>query len=213
LTDIFREIDEELRYDKVQRVWRQYRVVIIIAVAALILGTIGYVLWRDYSEKQALARAQAFAVALDLVGQPDDATAIAALDRVTDGSDGYAALAQLQKAAVEIRSGNAAGAIALYEALAADGSAEPIFRDLAVILLALNSLDTAEPDELIARLAPLTADDKAWRYSARELTALLRLRKGDTEGAKTLLTALTDDAGAPQGLRMRAQELLAGLEG
>lgn len=213
MTDIFREIDEELRYDKLLRVWRRYRVVIIIAVAGLILGTAGYVIWRDYSEKQALARAQAFAVALDLVGQPDDATALAALDRVTEGSDGYAALAQLQKAAVETRSGNAAGAVAIYEALAADGSAETAFRDLAVILLALNSLDTAEPDELIARLAPLTADDKAWRYSARELTALLRLRKGDTAGATDLLTTLADDAGAPQGTRARAQELLAGLEG
>ena len=83
----------------------------------------------------------------------------------------------------------------------------------AVILLALNSLDTAEPDELIARLAPLTADDNAWRYSARELTALLRLRKGDTAGATDLLTMLAEDTGAPQGTRARAQELLAGLEG
>jgi hypothetical protein len=213
LTDIFREIDEELRYDKLLRVWRRHRIAIIVAIAGLILGTAGYVGWKDYSEKQALARAQAFQVALDLVAQPDDATALAALDRVTEGSDGYAALARLQKAAVEMRSGNTAGAIAIYDALAADSSIEKTFRDLATLLLALNALDTGEPDELIARLAPLTADANAWRYSAREVTALLRLRKGDTSGARELLTALSADSAAPQGVRSRAAELLAGLEG
>lgn len=213
MTDIFREIDEELRYDKLVRLWRRHRIVIIAAIAALILGTAGYVGWKDYSEKQALARAQAFQVALDLAAQPDDATALAALDRVTEGRDGYAVLARLQKAAVELRSGNTAGAIAIYDALAADTSAEKTFRDLATLLLALNALDTGEPDELIARLTPLTADANAWRYSAREVTALLRLRKGDTSGARDLLTALSEDIGAPQGVRSRAAELLAGLEG
>lgn len=213
MTDIFREIDEELRYDKLLRLWRRHRIAIIVVIAGLILGTAGYVGWKDYSEKQALARAQAFQVALDLAAQPDDATALAALDRVTDGSDGYAALARLQKAAIELRSGNTAGAIAIYDALAADSSAEQTFRDLATLLLALNALDTGEPDELIARLAPLTAEANPWRHSAREVTALLRLRKGDTSGARDLLTALAADVAAPQGVRSRAAELLAGLEG
>jgi hypothetical protein len=62
-------------------------------------------------------------------------------------------------------------------------------------------------------LAPLTADGNAWRHSARELTALLMLRKGDTTGARDLLTALSADVAAPAGLRQRAEELLAGLEG
>jgi hypothetical protein len=213
LTEIFREIDEELRYEKLQRLWRRYRVVIIALVAGLILGTAGYVGWKDYAEKQAQERARAFAAALDAAAQPDDAAALAALDAVAAGSDGYAALARLQKAAVELRSGNTAGAAAVYESLAADTSVETTFRDLAVVLLAVNALDTGDPDELIARLAPLTADGNAWRHSARELTALLMLRKGDTAGARDLLTALSADAAAPAGLRQRAEELLAGLEG
>jgi len=214
LTEIFREIDEELRYEKLQRLWRRHRVLIVAVIAGLILGTAGYVVWKDYAERQAQERARAFAAALDAAAQPDDAAALAALDGLaTSGSDGYAALARLQKAAVELRSGNAAGAVAIYEGLAADSSVEATFRDLAVILLALISLDTGEPDELIARLAPLTGDANPWRHSARELTALLMLRKGDTAGAREQLTSLSADTSAPAGLRQRADELLAGLEG
>ena len=211
MTEIFREIDEELRYEKVLRLWQHYRVAIIALAAGLVLGTAAYVIWKDYTEKQALARAQAFAAALEATAQPDDAAAIAALDGLAQGEDGYAALARLQKAAVELRSGNDAGALAVYENLADDSGVESTFRDLAVVLLALNSLDTAEPDELIARLAPLTADANPWRYSARELTALLLLRKGDTAGARDLLVPLSEDVGAPAGLRQRAAELIAGL--
>lgn len=210
MTEIFREIDEELRYEKLQRLWRRYRVLIIAAVAGLVLGTAAYVAWKDYREKQALDRARAFAEALDAAAA-DEATAAAVFDGVAQEDDGYGALARLHKAAAERRAGNDSAAIAIYQEMAADSSLDSTLRDLAVILLALNSLDTAQPDELIARLAPLTGEDDAWRYSARELTALLLLRKGDTAGARELLEGLSQDIGTPAGMRQRAEELLAGL--
>ncbi len=213
MTEIFREIDEELRYDKLVRLWRRHRVAIVAALAGLVLGTAAYVAWKDYSEKQALARARAFSVAIDAAAQADDATALAALDGVATGRDGYAALARLQKAAIELRTGNVAGATAIYEGLAKDASVSQPVRDLAVILQALNTLDTADPDQLLALLAPLTVPASAWRFSAQELTALAALRKGDSQRARDILTVLTSDAGTPAGVRQRATELLAGLEG
>lgn len=219
LTDIFREIDEELRYDKLLRVWQRHRVLLIALLAGVLLGTVGYVVWRDYAEKQALERASTFAVALaaamqteEAAAQPD-AAALSALDELAEGSDGYATLARLQMAAVEIRGGNVDGALAIYESIAQDTEVERIFRDLAIILLAMNSLDTAEPDTLAARLAPLAVEENPWRHSARELTALLALRGGETARARELLTALSDDATAPAGIRRRADELLAGIAG
>lgn len=211
MTEIFREIDEELRYDKLVRLWRRYRVAIIAVLAGLVLGTSAYVGWKDYAERQALERARAFAAALDAAGQADDAAALAAFESVASGRDGYGALARLQQAAIELRSGNAAGATAIYQGVARDASVQQPFRDLAVILQALATLDTADPDELSALLAPLTVPESAWRFSAQELTALAAMRKGDTQRAKDILTSLSTDAAAPDGVRQRAGELLAGL--
>lgn len=211
MTEIFREIDEELRLEKLQRVWRRYGVLIVALAAGAVLGTAGYVGWQSYTEAQEKERGRAFTAALEQSAQADAEAALAAFEGLTDGSDAYAALAQLQQAGLELRSGDTAAANALYEALADDASTQAPFRDLAVILLALNSIDTADPDALTARLAPLAAPDNPWRYSAQELTALLALRKGDTARAREILTALTADAGAPAGARQRAEELLAGL--
>lgn len=219
MTDIFREIDEELRYDKLQRLWQRHRILLIALLAGVLLGTVGYVVWRDYSEKQALERAGAFAAALSAAIQTDqaaaqpDAATLSALGDLAEGSDGYATLARLQMAAVEIRGGNVDGALEIYESIAGDSGVERIFRDLAVILLAMNSLDSAEPDALAARLAPLAGEENPWRHSARELSALLALRTGETERARELLTGLSGDATAPAGIRQRADELLAGIAG
>lgn len=214
LTEIFREIDEELRLEKLQRVWRRYGALIIALILGLVLGTAAYVGWRNYMEYRQMERARDFAAAVDQAAQAEDpAAAAAAFAGVTEGDDGFAALARLQQAAAEQRAGNPGAAAAIYESIAGDADLEAQFRDLAVILLALNSVDSADPDELIARLAPLTAPDNPWRYSAQELTALLALRKGDAARAREILTALSQDPGTPAGLQQRAGELLAGVGG
>lgn len=214
LTEIFREIDEELRLEKLQRVWRRYGAFIIALVIGVVLGTAAYVAWKNYTESQRLERARAFAAAMDQAAQASDpAAAVSAFAALAEGDDAYAALARLHQAAAEQRAGNSAAAAAIYESLIADGALARQFRDLAMILLAMNTLDTADPDQLSARLAPLTAPDNPWRYSAQELTALLALRKGDTSRARDILTALAQDRGAPIGLQQRADELLAGIEG
>ncbi len=103
--------------------------------------------------------------------------------------------------------------MATYDSLAGDSSAGETYRDLAVLLSVQHQLDSGDPDGLMARLAPLTAEDNPWRYSALELTALLANRAGDRARAREIFTRLGDDAGAPQGLRARAREMLIYLGG
>jgi len=213
LTEIFREIDEELRLEKLQRVWRRYGVLIVGIALGLVLGTAAYVGWQSYTESQQAERGRAFAAALEQSAGAGATAALTAFEELSEGGDAYAALSRLQLAGAKLRSGDTAGATALFDKLSKDDSVDRPFRDLATVLLALNSLDTAEPDALIARLAPLTAPDSPWRYSAQELTALLAMRKGDTARAREILTALTADATAPAGVQQRAAELLGSLEG
>ena len=74
-------------------------------------------------------------------------------------------------------------------------------------------VDNASTDELLDRLAPLIRDDNAYRYSARELQALVSYRAGDVDGALSQLRALSDDPDAPPGLRQRSAEMITALGG
>jgi hypothetical protein len=77
---------------------------------------------------------------------------------------------------------------------------------MAEMRMAVTSADAAR---LAEQLSPLTAPDRPWQYSARELSALLALRSGETERARELLTGLSVDVQAPEGIRTRAEEMLS----
>ncbi len=62
-----------------------------------------------------------------------------------------------------------------------------------------------------ARLAPLTAAGSPWRPTALELTAAAQLKLGDKKAALEIYKGLADDLTAPRSLRARAAEMAAAL--
>jgi hypothetical protein len=214
LADLFQEIDEDLRRDRLNELWKRYGNYVAAGAALIVLGTAGVVGWREYRERQNLAQADLFLKAMEQAESGNADAAKAAFGQLArDAGAGYATLARLQQAALLAKTGDSAGAATLYEEIAADGRVEQALRDVAVILLAQHTVDSADPAQLSQRLQPLAADKSPWRHSAMELQALLAKRAGDTAKAKEIYTKLADDLSAPQGLRARATEMLAILGG
>lgn len=212
MADIFREIDEELRQERVAQLWKRYGTYVIAGAIVVVLAVAGFVAWRGYETSQRESSSAAYSAALNTLEAGDPAVAAEEFRAIAEsGSGGYSMLARLQQAEALRRAGDIEGAIAAYEAAANDGGADPVFRDLAVILRGAATLDSADPEALRRSLEPLAAEDNAWRHSARELLALLALREGQVESARDRLTQLADDPEAPANVRARAAELLAGL--
>jgi len=212
VADIFQEVDEEVRRENMQRMWRRYGRYATAAVVAVLLATAGYIGWQKYSESRQAARAQEFADAIALTGDPDAAKATAAFQQLAQGGDGFAALARFRAAALQLQAKDVTGAVATYDAIAADASVPRPFRDAAALLAALQLGDTAELAEIERRLEPLTAAPNPWRFSALELIALSAQRAGDFTKARTIYTQLADNLETPPGLRGRAAEMLVALK-
>jgi hypothetical protein len=212
VSDIFQEVDEELRRENFAKLWARYGKYVIALAVLLVLATAGVVQWRQYQQHQREAEGARYVGALNLARQGKDrdaADAFAALARQASG--GHATLARLEEAALKARAGDVEGAIAGYDALAADGSVDPLYRDVATLLSAQYALKNGDPKAIIAKLAPLTNADNPWHPSALELTALAELKAGDRTAARATYQRLADDLTAPQGLRARATEMLTAL--
>lgn len=211
MADIFHEIDEDLRRDRLVQIWKRYGAVIVTAAVLLVAGTAGSVIWRNWQaarDAQATANLQA-AVSLTAAGQPAAAaSALAAVAAKVGPNSGPGVLARLYEAAERDKLGDEKGAIALYDSVAAS-SADPAYRDLATLLSVARQVDTGDPKALEARLAPMTEVASPWRDTAQELTGLLAARAGDRARAKSIFEALSKDATAPADLRSRAAELAA----
>jgi hypothetical protein len=142
------------------------------------------------------------------------AAAIAAFDKLTaTAPEGYRTLARLRDAALKADAGDLTGATALWDQVAADNAADPLLRDLASLLWAEHQIDHGDPALLESRLKALTAPDNVWHALAEEQLALLDLRVGKTDQAKTTLRRLAQDTTAPSGVRGRAGGLLNRLGG
>jgi hypothetical protein len=211
VSDIFKEIDEELRRENFAKLWQRYGAYVIgLAVAIVVIAAL-VVAWRGYQARLRAAEGEQFQVALELMHADKLKEASAAFERLAQDSSRRAVLARLEAAAIMVRSGDSSGAAARYEAIAADASVDAAFRDLATVQAAQCELAKGDPKRIAARLQPLAESAGPWQPSALELTALAQLKAGDKKAAHATFQRLADDLAAPQGLRTRAAEMLPAL--
>jgi hypothetical protein len=210
LGDIFQEIDEEIRRDRWDVLWKRYGVY-LIAVAVVIVGaTAAWAGWKEYEKRQNVAVTSAIhtAMAAARAGQrPEAIEAFAAA--ATDANDRQVALALLQEAALRANEKDVESARGLYQTVRENESLAAPYSALATIRGVELDLDTGDAATMLGWLSPLMADDNVWRHIAWELAAALELRAGNSSGAKALLEKLRDDLETPTAAGARAEAYLA----
>lgn len=215
--DIFDEVSEDLRAERAQQMLKRYGGLLIAAALVVLAASGGWQAWRWHQARETARVATVYVNALRAADKPAGAERDAARPLLAqvqaEGSAGYRTLARLREAALKADGGDLAGALALYAQVAGDTGADPLLRDLASYYWVLRQLDSAEPGVLEARLGPLAGPDHPLRALAAEAQALLAIRQGKAEAARDALKRLSQDVTAPDGVRGRANGLLAQLGG
>ncbi|MGA7229916.1 MAG: tetratricopeptide repeat protein [Xanthobacteraceae bacterium] len=207
MTDIFQEVDEEVRREQLKKLWERYGTYFI---AACIVIVIGVGAWRGYEwwqAKQAAQSGAAFEQAVKLAESGKHQEAAAAFTKLSaDATPGYRVLARLREAA-ELATTDRKTAVAAYDAIATDNRAGQVVRDLAAVRAGYLLVDTAPYSEILQRLEPATAADRAFRHSAREILALSAWKTGDMSAARRWTEMIMGDPQTPPGPRSRAEML------
>jgi len=210
--EFIREVEEELQWERLARLWRRFGPYVISLAVLVVLGTaakVGYESWRD---NRLQAEAKAFAEAERLLARAPEKAAEAWMKLASEGDDGFATLARLRAGAAWNDAGKREQALAALEE-AARQSQDPLARELAQLFVIQYRLDTGDPRRLAAELEPLAGAERAYRHAAREMLALVLLRAGERDRARDLLRKLAEDATAPDGQRQRVRQLLELLGG
>lgn len=207
---LLREIDEDLKNERLAKIWNTYGNYAIAGALVLVIGVAGTKAWQSYDLDQRRSQGEQLAEAARLADDGKSSDALSALQKLaTDAGGGYAMLARFQAAAITGRDGDAAKAAELYGALAADSSIGSLYRDLATVLGALQEIDAGKLDgQLLTKAAGIAKAAGPWRHNAREVEALSALASGDKKAADGIFKELSEAADAPQGLRSRAGEML-----
>ncbi|WP_294122950.1 tetratricopeptide repeat protein [Sphingomonas sp.] len=207
-----REVDENLRRDQMADMAKSYGKWIIAAVV-LFLGAVGgYLYWQSNSQKQAAADSETISAALDKAASGSSKGAQAELAPLGDSAnDVTRASALLGQAALALRKNDRKTAIDLYTKVENDSGLPQPYRDLALVRRTMTEFDALKPDEVIARLKPLTEQGKPFFGTAGEMTGMAMLDKGDKVGAGQLFARIASDKQVPQSIRARAVQLAGSL--
>jgi hypothetical protein len=209
VSELFDEVDEEVRREQLKKLWDKYSI-LIVALAVLIVAGVGG--WRGYQYLEAQKAAEAgdaFDKAVELADQGKHADAEAAFAAIAaKAPSGYRTLARF-RAAAEAAPRDPQAAAKMFDDMSADRSVASDFRDLAKIRAAGLLVDSASYQDMVPRLEPLTGAGSTYRHAARELLALSAWRANDAAATRQWLDQIALDGETPPSVRARAEALQA----
>lgn len=210
MTDLFSEIEQDLRREQVNKLWEKYGIYLVGLAVAIVVGAAIVVGWRAWKNSQAEASSAKYDAVMAVAATQKPEEAAASLGAFAkDATKGYAVLARMQQAGELLKAGDKKDAVATLDMIANDSSISPVLQGMARIKAGLILVDTATYDEMNARMAPLDESGNIWRNNARELLGLSAYKAGKYAEAETSFAAIIADSKASPGLRDRAHVMQA----
>ena len=203
MSDIFREVEEDVRRERFEKLWKAYGNYAILALVLVFASIAGWQFWQRHETAERQKVADAFMAAQRITNPQAAASAFA--DLAKTAPKGYAQMARLSQAGAMLLSGQRDGAIDLYKQLAKDDSG--LVGSVARLRAAWALAENASRNELTELLKPLDQPGNAWRGNAREVLAYADYRAMDTKAALTKFNELALSPEGTEGLRARAKAM------
>jgi hypothetical protein len=208
----YREVDEELRRDRMLSLWQRYGKLAIAGVVLLLAALAAGIWWHGHREQVAAERGQQLLSAFDDIGVGKTTEAKKKLDGLAkDGTPGYRAAALFTQADIAVEAKDAPGAARIFRQVTADTSLPQPYRDLATVRVTALEFDTMKPQEAIDRLKPLAVKGSPYFGSAGEMVAISYLKLNKPQEAGRLFAAIARDTNVPDSIRARATDMAGSL--
>ena len=209
MSDIFQEIDNELRRDRLSRFWDQNGLVIIVASVALVLVVAVSVIFSSWRASQNEASSERYEQLLERLDEASIDEKVSALEAFIREEDrGYKVLSQMRLAALMAESGDYETAARMFEEVAANGQLPLAVRDYATLQAGAALVSVVAPADIEVRLSKILQNQHGMRGQAREILALSYLLADQPLQARDLLLVHLDTTAVSQAMKLRANILL-----
>ncbi len=206
MSDIFQEVEEDVRRERYEELWKKYGNYIIALAAVIVLAVAAWQAWQRYDLNRREQASDKYQAALAVAQSGDAAKAETAFAEIAqDASSGYQTLAQFELATAELAQNKRDQAIARLQQLVQ--SSDALVSNTARLRLAWVIADGAPKPQIANLLQPLTDPMSPWRFAAAEVLAYLDLTQGSRSDAQSEYEKLAADMAAPASLRARANAI------
>ena len=207
-----REVDENIRRDRLRDFFKEHGGLIAAAVILFLAASGGFIWYQQHKQQRAEGHVEELAQIYKDIGLGNTTKAPAQLnDLAQSSSEGVRATAMFTRAALAIQQSDTKLAVATYKKIADDSSFPQPYRDAALIRQTALEFDQLQPQQVIARLEPLTKPGEPWFGSAGEMTALAMIKQGKTKQAGQLFASIAKDKSVPDTVRDRSIQIAGSL--
>ncbi len=181
MTEIFREIDEALTYDRLRALWRKYRLVMIASIFVALVFLFGFLTWRSIEADRLERSGELFFELLENRSNDDS------LADLEDLRGGYKILWSFKRARFYAESGDLENARVSLERVSSDSSLDSLYRGYAQLwqasLLIEQGDDLAGARKLLLELsASRSSDESSLQALALYLLASVAIEQGSAVG-------------------------------
>jgi hypothetical protein len=207
-----REVDEELRKERMNRFVARYGWAIIAALVLLLAAVGGGIWWKNRQAEAAAAKGETLLEALDSLEAGNRNAAVPKIAELAQSDiDGYRVAALFTRANSETAAGNNPAAIATLRSIAQDEGIDESYRQAALVRQTALEFDALPPQQVIQRLAALARPGNAWFGTAGEMVGIAYLKLHQPNRAGPLFAQIGRDETVPPSIRTRAIQMAGSL--
>lgn len=212
MSDVFEEVNEDLRRENNIKLWKKFGPWVIGVCVLVVVAVGGNQYYKNYQIAEAVNASNAYDAYLTVINE-DGATGASGAEQLAavekSGHAGYIYLSKMSQADAFARDKNLIEAVRLYDTIASDSSLTQNDRDIAGIKAAYLLVDSATLEDIKKRVENINVVENAFRFQARELIALSAYKHEKFVESHEVFLSLSQNAQTPDSIRARAANVIA----
>ena len=206
MSDILRQVDEELRQDRLLNLWRRSRVYLIGGLILLIGSVLGYQINKSVNQSFYEDEVEKYISSSDLV---DFNQTIENLSKIESSNQLLISdIAQIKIAAILMENGKIQESKNTLLEIINEGKTDTILTDLAIYFYLMSSLNDMPIDEINKYLTNNKLENSSFKYLFKETIAIKNLLAGNIKISKEKFDDLINDVNTPRDIVIRATKFL-----
>ena len=190
MADIFDEVSEELKHDKLIQTWKKYSKVIVTVILIIIISIVSYQAYITWNKKKIESISEQYFEALEIFEKKNFSSSKKLFFKnIDDHKDGYKMLSLFGLAESNFKEGNIDEMILNYKKIYNDKNIDVYYRNLSRILSIMKD-DKSSFDQQKLLLNPILNSPSRLQILAAELEIILYIKFNKINEAKKALDIL-----------------------
>ncbi len=212
MSDVFQEVDEDIRQERYKTIWKRYRYYFISIIMVLIIAVATNAFLRHKNFKKVNERSDKFFNAVSISNSNSD-EALKLLNEFSKtelkSSQYNVVLSLFIEAAINREKQDFSAALNVYSQIAKMENIDIFYIDYANLCAAETLISSGDIEAAIIMLEMLIKNNSPLLLIAKEYLGYVEISKGNYEKSKTLFEEIYEDASSSQEMINRVKEVLS----